>query len=246
MLKKSLLILCAGVFTAQVSNAQFLKKATEALNKASGSSAGTGSVTQEEAGSGIKEALAKGVANGIALLNKQDGFYKSELYKVLLPPDAQKVEKTLRGIGLGSMVDKAIMQINRGAEEAVGQATPIFVGAIKQMSINDALKLVTGGNTSATDYFKGKTTDTLRSAFKPVIASSLEKTSATRYYGDLVTKYNSLPTTLNKVNPNLDEYVTDMAVKALFDQIAKEEASIRANPAARTSELLKKVFGNKS
>ncbi|WP_295127070.1 DUF4197 domain-containing protein [uncultured Chitinophaga sp.] len=242
MLKKSLLFLFSGVLAVQVSQAQLLKKASQALNKATGSTTGAG-VTESEAGSGIKEALAQGVANGISFLNKTDGFYKSELYKVLLPPDAVKVEKTLRSLGMGSMVDKAIMQINRGAEEAVGSAKPIFVDAIKQMSITDALKLVTGGNTSATDYFKGKTTDTLRGAFKPVIASSLEKTSATRYYGDLVTKYNSLPTTMNKVNPNLDEYVTDMAVKALFDQIAKEEANIRANPAAQTSALLKKVFG---
>lgn len=245
MLKKTFLFLFSGVLAFQVSHAQLLKKATQALNKATGTTE-AGSVTESEAGSGIKEALAQGVANGISFLNKTDGFYKSELYKVLLPPEAQKVERTLRSIGLGSMVDKAILQINRGAEEAVGSAKPIFVDAIKQMSITDALKLLTGGNNSATEYFKGKTTDTLKGAFKPVIESSLEKTSATKYYSDLVTKYNSLPTTMTKVNPNLDEYVTDMAVKALFDQIAKEEANIRANPAARGTELLKKVFGSKS
>ncbi|AWO01278.1 DUF4197 domain-containing protein [Chitinophaga alhagiae] len=244
MLKRTLLLL-AGVCLLHTTQAQILKKASGILKSAGGATA-TGSVTENEAGMGIKEALEKGVSAGISLLNKQDGFFGNELYKVLLPPDALKAERALRSIGLGSQVDKAILQINRAAEEAVGFAKPIFVNAIKQMTITDALNLLRGGQRSATDYFQGKTTESLKSAFAPVIDSALNKTSATRYYGDLVTKYNGLPTTFNKINPDLKGYVTEKAVQALFDQIAKEELAIRQNPAARTTDLLKKVFGNKS
>ncbi|RAJ10405.1 uncharacterized protein DUF4197 [Chitinophaga skermanii] len=206
-------------------------------------SGGSSSVSEKEAGAGIKEALAQGIANGISLLNKKDGFFGSDIYKVLLPADAVKLESTLRKIGLGNEVDKAILQINRAAEDAVGYAKPIFVDAIKQMTITDAIKLVTGGNTSATDYFRGKATDTLKRAFMPVVENALNKTSATAYYSQIVTTYNKLPTSFTKVDPNLQNYVTDMAVKALFDQIGKEEANIRANPGARVTELLQKVFG---
>jgi hypothetical protein len=243
MLKRTILLL-AGVFALHTADAQILKKAAGILN--GGSSGSTGSVTENEAGMGIKEALEKGVSAGISMLNKQNGFFGNELYKVLLPPDALKAERALRSIGLGSEVDKAILQINRAAEDAVGFAKPIFVNAIKQMTITDALNLLRGGQRSATDYFQGKTTESLKSAFAPVIDSALNKTSATKYYTGLVTKYNSLPTTFNKINPDLKGYVTEKAVQALFDQIAKEELAIRQNPGARTTDLLKKVFGSKS
>ncbi|WP_232516265.1 DUF4197 domain-containing protein [Chitinophaga caeni] len=213
------------------------------LKSVSGSTSGSGDYTESEAAAGIKEALAQGVANGISFLNKKDGFFGSDIYKVLLPPDAVKLESTLRGIGLGKQVDKAILQINRAAEDAVGFAKPIFVNAIKQMSIQDAIKLVTGGSHSATDYFRSKTTDTLKQAFMPSIESSLNKTSATQYYTQIVNTYNKLPTTMNKMDPDLKSYVTGMAVNALFDQIAKEEENIRKNPGARVTSLLQKVFG---
>ncbi|HEY8959446.1 DUF4197 domain-containing protein [Chitinophaga sp.] len=252
MLKRSLLVLL-GFFSLQATQAQLLKKLGKQLETATNksSSTGTGSstsiagLTESDAGSAIKEALSKGVAAGIAKLNKKDGFFGSDIYKLLLPEDAVKIGNTLRAIGLGSQVDKAILQINRSAEKAVGYAAPIFVGAIKQMTLTDALNLVKGGNTSATDFFKSKTTDSLKTAFRPVIKKTLDSTSATRYYADIVNSYNKLPTTFNKVNPDLQDYVTTMAVNALFDQIAKEELAIRANPAARTTDLLKKVFGAK-
>lgn len=252
MLKRSLLVLL-GFFCLQATQAQLLKKLSKQLgtttnnssNSSSGSSTSLAGLTEGDAGSAIKEALSKGVAAGIAKLNKTNGFFGSDVYKLLLPEDAVKIGNTLRAIGLGSQVDKAILQINRSAEKAVGYAAPIFVGAIKQMTLTDAVNLVKGGNTSATDYFKGKTTDSLKTAFMPVIKKSLDSTSATRYYADLVNNYNKLPTTFNKVNPDLQDYVTTMAVNALFDQIAKEEQSIRANPAARTTDLLKQVFGAK-
>ncbi|MGO4289355.1 DUF4197 domain-containing protein [Chitinophaga sp. RAB17] len=251
MLKRSLLVLL-GFFCLQASQAQLLKKLGKQLESAGNKNSSTGNsgaslagLTESDAGGGIKEALAKGVAAGIAKLNKTDGFFGSDVYKLLLPPDAVKIGNTLRSIGLGSQVDKAILQINRSAEKAVGYAAPIFVSAIKQMTLTDALNLVKGGNTSATDFFKSKTTDSLKTAFMPVIKKTLDSTSATRYYSDIVTSYNKLPTTFNKVNPDLQDYVTTMAVNALFDQIAKEELAIRANPAARTTDLLKKVFGAK-
>jgi hypothetical protein len=241
MYKKLCLLLLSGVTFMPATQAQLLKKLGDAVSSKTSSS----NVTQSEAGNAIKEALSKGVASGIAMLSKNDGFFGSEIYKVLLPPDAVKIGNTLRSVGLGGQVDKAILSINRAAEKAVGYAAPIFVDAIKEMSITDALKLLQGGNNAATEYFKGKTSDKLKTAFSPVVQNSLDSTNATKYYGDIVTSYNKLPTTRTKVNPDLQDYVTGMAVTALFDQISKEEENIRANPGARTTDLLKKVFGSK-
>ena len=200
-------------------------------------------ITQTEAAQGIKQALDKGVDQGVALLNKPDGFFGNEAYKLFLPPDAQKVETTLRQLGMGGLVDRAILQINRSAEDAVGYARPIFIDAIKEMTIADAINIIKGPSDAATQYFKQKTTDKLIAAFKPVIKGSLEKFSATKYYTDMINTYNNFPTTLRKINPDLTSYVVDKSVGALFDQIAKEEAEIRANPVARTTDILKKVFG---
>ncbi|MBL0152358.1 MAG: DUF4197 domain-containing protein [Chitinophagaceae bacterium] len=202
-------------------------------------------ISQDEAGRGIKEALSQGVTSAILNLNKPDGFFGSEIYKMLLPPDALKVEKTLRKLGMGNQVDKAILAINRGAEDAVGFAKPIFVDAIKEMTLADALNIVKGPKDAATSYFKQKTKEKLIAAFTPSVKASLDKTDATKYYTDIITTYNKLPTTFNKVNPDLTSYVVGKAVDALFDQVAKEEANIRSNPLARTSDLLKKVFGSK-
>lgn len=206
-----------------------------------GSSSG---VTEDEAGQGIKEALTQGVANAVLNLNKTDGFFGSEVYKMFLPPDAQKIEKTLRSAGMGAQVDKAVLAINRGAEDAVAFAKPIFVDAIKEMTVTDALKILTGPKNGATEYFKQKTTDKLVAAFSPSVKTSLDKVEATKYYGDIVNTYNKFPTTIKKVNPDLTSYVVGKAVDALFDQVAKEEANIRANPMGQASALLQKVFGS--
>jgi hypothetical protein len=215
----------------------------DVINQAAGS-AGTGTgISNTEAGSGIKEALAQGLAKSVLKLNTTDGFFKDAIYKVLLPPDAVKIENTLRKLGFNAMVDKAILQINRGAEDAAGYAKPIFVDAIKSMTLNDAIGLIRNGDTSATHFFREKTTDKLMAAFAPVIKSSLDKTDATKYYSEMVTKYNNLPITFKKVNPDLTGYVTERATNALFDLVAKEEVNIRTNLAARTSDLLRKVFG---
>jgi hypothetical protein len=204
---------------------------------------GGGSFTEAEAAEGIKEALVNGVTKGVAFLNKTDGFFGNEAYKLFLPPDAKKIETTLRKAGMGAQVDKAILAINRGAEDAVGYATPIFVDAIKEMTLTDAINIVKGPKDAATQYFKRKTTEKLMAAFTPPVKTSLDKVDATKYYADIVNTYNNFPTTFKKVNPDLPSYVVSKAVEALFDQVAKEEANIRENPLARTTELLKKVFG---
>lgn len=204
---------------------------------------GTGGVTEAEAGQGIKEALGQGLVKAVLNLNKTDGFFGSQFYKVLLPPDAVKIENTLRDLGMGKMVDKAILSINRAAEDAVGYAKPIFVDAIKDMTLMDAINIVRGPKDAATNYFKDKTRNALLAAFLPSVKSSLDKVNATKYYGDIVTTYNNFPTTIKKINPDLPGFVVEKATDALFDQIAKEEANIRENPVARTTEILRKVFG---
>jgi hypothetical protein len=201
------------------------------------------SISEADAAQGIRDALDQGVNRGISLLNKKDGFFGNEAYKLFLPQEAQKIESTLRQIGMGSLVDRAIIQINRAAEDAVGSARPIFIDAIRGMSISDAINIVKGSKNSATQYFRDKTTEKLVTAFLPIIKSSLDKFSATKYYGDMVSTYNGFPTTINKLNPDLPSYVAGKAVEALFDQVAQEEANIRTNAAARSTDILKRVFG---
>ena len=204
-----------------------------------------GGVTESEAGEGIKEALGQGLVKAVLQLNKPDGFFKDAFYKILMPPDAKKIENTLRDLGMNKMVDKAILQINRAAEDAAGFAKPIFVDAIKSITISDAIGLVKNGDTSATHFFRVKTTDKLIAAFMPVIKNSLDKLDATKYYSDVVNTYNNFPTTFKKLNPDLPGFVTGKATDALFDLVAKEELNIRQNIVARTTDLLKKVFGAK-
>ena len=204
-----------------------------------------GGVTETEAGEGIKEALGQGLVKAVLQLNKPDGFFKDALYKILLPPEAKKIENTLRDLGMNKMVDKAILQINRAAEDAAGFAKPIFVDAIKSMTLSDAIGLVKNGDTSATHFFRVKTTDKLIAAFLPVIKASLDKLDATKYYRDVINTYNNFPTTIKKINPDLPSFVTGKATDALFDLVAKEEMNIRQNIAARTTDLLRKVFGAK-
>lgn len=202
-----------------------------------------GGFSEAEAGQGIKEALAQGLGRAVTNLNRTDGFFGNQIYKMLLPPDAQRVERTMRQLGLGAQVDRAILQINRGAEDAVAFAAPIFTEAIRQMSLQDAVGIIRGPNNAATNFFKARTTARLVEAFRPSVQNSLNKVEATRYYGELIAAYNRFPTTRNKINPDLTTYVVEKAVDALFHQIAQEEAEIRANPVKRTSDIMKKVFG---
>lgn len=237
-MKRILFFLLAANLAFTSSSQSILDQAKKRFGK------NNSNITEEEAGFGVKEALNNGINSAVSFLNKPDAFFKNDLYKVLLPPDAKKMEKTLRDIGMGKMADDAIEAINRGAEDAVGYATPIFVDAIKQMTVTDALKLVSGGKNSITDFFREKTSAKLKAAFMPVIDKSLERTNATKYYGDAVALYNKVPL-VKKMNPDLSDHVAEKTLFALFDRIAVEEANIRSNPAARTSDLLKKVFGGK-
>lgn len=235
---KTLLVFIATGFFLLPAGSSAQIKLKDVLSKKSASG-----ITENEAGLGIKEALTQGVTTAVLNLNKTDGFFGSEFYKMLLPPDAKKAESTLRNLGMGNQVDKAILAINRGAEDAVGFAKSIFVDAIKEMTLKDALSIIKGPKDAATNYFKEKTQQKLVAAFTPSVKTSLDKTDATKYYTDIITTYNKLPTTFKKADPDLTSYVVNKAVDALFDQVAKEEANIRANPVARTTDILKKVFG---
>ena len=219
--------------------AQQLKSLVNKAKQAAGLNTADGS--QSDIGAGLKEALAKGVEKGVAQLSAENGFFGNSLYKVVMPPEAQRVEKTLRSIGLGAKVDEAILTMNRGAEEAVKKSAPIFADAIRGMDIKDALSILRGADTAATGYLRSNTSSSLTTAFKPVIQESLEKTGAAGHWTNLMTAYNKV--SLQKVNTDLSGYVTEKALQALFLQIAEQEKQIRKDPAARTSALLKKVFG---
>ena len=201
-----------------------------------------GGLSTDDIVAGLKQALTVGTQNGTTKLSAVDGFFADAAIKVLMPPEAQKVESTLRGIGLGSVVDKAILSMNRAAEDAAKSATPIFVDAIKQMTISDALGILKGGDFAATNYFKQKTTLALTNAFKPVIAQSLDKVNATKYWKDVFSAYNRFSST--PVNTDLAAYVTGKAVDGIFHEVGLEEQKIRKDPAARVTDLLKKVFGS--
>ncbi len=203
---------------------------------------GSQPLTTAEVVDGLKEALIKGISTGSDMASQVDGYFKNPQIKIPFPPDVQRVEDKLRQIGLGGEVDKFVMTLNRGAEDAAKEAKPIFVTAIRSMTIEDAWEILKGEDNAATEYLRRTTSAQLKEKFLPVIRNSLDKVNATRYYSDIVTRYNQLPL-VQKVNPDLDDYAADKAIDGLFYLIANEEKNIRDNPAARTTELLKKVFG---
>lgn len=206
--------------------------------------AGGEKLTTEEVVAGLKEALGQGVATGSDRASVVDGYLKNSLIRIAFPPDAAKVETKLRQIGLGSEVDKFIVAINRGAERAAKEAKPIFLQAIKNMTLDDAWGILKGEEDSATRYLERTTSASLTQKFQPIIAEALDEVNATRYYDDLVGTYNKIPL-VQKVNPDLDQYVTERALTGLFTLVAEEEARIRKDPAARTTQLMKKVFANR-
>jgi hypothetical protein len=227
--------------------AQSVKDALNKIKNSAGGKGGTSrsSLTNAEIVGGLKEALQIGAKNASGRLSTVNGFFGNALIKVLMPPEAKQVESTLRRVGMGSLVDKAILSMNRAAEDASGKAVNIFVKAISGMTIQDGLSILTGANDAATNYLRQKTTQALTAEFRPVISNSLNKVNATAYWNQVFTAYNRLPTTRNKVNPDLTSYVTERALHGLFVTIADEEQKIRSNPAARTTDLLRKVFGAK-
>lgn len=217
-------------------------KAQLNLNKLKKSLGGE-SLSTEQVAEGLKEALTNGVSNGADLVSQLDGYYKNPEIKIPFPPEVRQVESSLRQLGLGSEVDKFVESLNRAAEDAALEAKPIFISAIKQMTIQDAWGILKGEQDAATKYLSKTTSPLLKEKFNTVIRKSLDKVNATRYYSDLIKTYNKIPL-VQKVNPNLDEYATEKAIQGLFLMIAKEEKNIRANPGARTTDLLKKVFGS--
>jgi hypothetical protein len=228
------LVICAACTTAQIN---------QAISDAS-KMAGEKPLTTAEVGQGLKEALVNGISKGSDLVSQVDGYFKNPEIKIPFPPDVKKVEDRLRQIGLGNEVDKFVLTLNRGAEDAAKEAKPIFIAAIKQMTIDDAWAILKGEPDAATQYLKRTTSPLLKEKFMPVIQASLDKVNATKYYADIINKYNSIPL-VQKVNPDLNEYATELAMQGLFTMIAKEEKNIRQDPVARTSELLKRVFGSK-
>jgi hypothetical protein len=199
-------------------------------------------LTTAEVAEGLKEALIKGISTGSDVASQLDGYFKNPEIKIPFPPEVKKVEDRLRQVGFGNEVDKFVMTLNRGAEDAAKEAKPIFIAAIRAMTIQDAWAILRGEPDAATQFLKRTTSSQLKEKFKPVIQNSLNKVNATRYYSDIVNRYNQIPL-VQKVNPNLDDYATDKAIEGLFILIAREENNIRQNPVARTTELLRKVFG---
>lgn len=203
----------------------------------------TGTPTSLEIGNALKQALEIGTSAGADKLSAKDGFFGNMAIKILFPTEAQKVEKGLRSLGLNSLADNVILSLNRAAEDAAKEAKPIFVNAIKQMTIADATNILLGNTKdAATQYFKRVTTAQLTEKFSPVIANSLSKVGATKYWTDAASAYNKIPL-VKPVNTNLTSYVTEKAIEGMFVQVAQEELKIRDNVNARSTGLLQKVFG---
>lgn len=246
-IKLFLLLLPAVCFVSSAAHSQFLKKvlgenkdSSRVLGQVLGN--GVSKLSTDDVASGLKEALSVGAEKAGKNLSSLNGYFSNAAIKILMPDEAKKVEQKLRAIGLGKQVDEAILSMNRAAEDAAKSATPIFVNAIKEMSIQDAMGILKGGDHSATDYLKNTTTAALTSSFRPVIEQSLEKVDATKYWNTVFSAYNRFA--IDKVNPDLSAFVTEKALYGIFFQVAQEEQQIRKNPVARTSELLKKVFGS--
>lgn len=238
MKKKLLTVLALAFFT--VTKAQnignILNQATSILN-GQGTSLSNADVVQ-----GLKEALTVGINNSTAKASAFNGFYQNPNIKIPFPKEAKVMEDLLIQAGMKKQVENFTRTLNRAAEDAAKDAAPIFLNAITSMNINDGISLLKGGDNAATEFLKGKTSEELKAKFRPVIQNSLKKVNITKYWKPLVTKYNKIPM-VQKMNPNLDDYVTNKALEGLFKLLADEELKIRKDPAARISDLLKKVFG---
>lgn len=198
-------------------------------------------VTDTEISSGLKQALQFGIDKEVTKLADENGFFKNELVRIGLPPELQKVDKTLRDVGLDALADEGLKVLNRAAEDAVSEAIPVFADAVTGITFADARNILMGSENAATMYLENKTTSELYSRFNPIISNSLDKVGATQVWKNIIDKYNTLPLT-SKVNPDLPDYVTNEALDGVFLMIAKEEKDIRDSVAARTTALLKRVF----
>ena len=200
-----------------------------------------GVLSNADIASGLREALDLGIDKQVTKLTETDGFFKNELVKILLPEELQKVDKGLRDIGLGNLADEGIKALNRAAEDAVKEATPIFVNAVKDITFDDAKNILLGEDNAATEYLTVRTKTELYNKFHPVINNSFSKVGADQIWTNLINKYNAIPFT-NEVNPDLTDYVTQEALNGVYTMIAVEEKEIRNKVSSRTSDILKKVF----
>jgi len=238
--KKLFLILFIFPIFTQAQYWKDLKKAAEEVNK---ELINKSPFSEEEAANALKETLNKGMEKGVSVLSVKDGYFANLEVKIPFPKNATKVADKLKELGMQKQVDEVVLSINRAAEDAANSAKPIFVDAIKRMKIKDAIGIVRGNKTAGTNYLNKNTNSSLTNTFKPIIKTSLEKVNATKHWESVMNIYNKIPF-IEKINPELETYVTDKAISGLFFMLAQQEIAIRENPKERTSALLKKVFGN--
>lgn len=210
----------------------------QVVNQLPQSTSGIGTL---DIAAGLREALDLGIDKQVSKLTQEDGFFKNELVKILLPEELQKVDKTLRDVGLGKLADEGLKVLNRAAEDAVGEATPIFINAVKGITFSDAKGILLGADNAATQYLTSNTQTELYAKFNPVIKQSFDKVGAAEIWSNLITRYNNIPLTKN-VNPDLTDYVTQEALKGVYTMIAQEEKEIRTKVSSRSTDLLQKVF----
>ena len=203
---------------------------------------GFGRPKEDKTGLGLKEALRVGIENAIQILARPDGYFRNELVKILLPPQFKAVEKAMRFAGMSNLLDQFVLSMNRAAESAAPFAKDIFVGAIKEITFEDARQILTGSDTAATEFFRGKTTSKLIDLFKPVVQKAMSDVGVTNQYQTLTSRLKMLPF-IKADSLDLDQYVVDKALHGLFFTLGEEEKKIRTNPAARVTSLLKEVFG---
>ncbi len=237
-----LFLFSASSCSSQMNLSKTLEKASEVLSDVTGG--GGVPLSTEQIAQGLKQALEIGTQNSTNLASKVDGYYKNPLLFIPFPPEAKEMESRLRGLNLpvvNQQIDKFTLTMNRAAEEAAKGAVSVFVGAVRQMTINDAMNILMGADDAATSFFKRTTTAQLTSKFTPIVKKATQKVKLTSAWSPVASKYNQIPF-VKKVNPDLDTYVTQKAIDGLFILIQKEEKKIRDNPGARVTDLLKKVF----
>lgn len=240
---KSLLIIITILIAPMLSHSQsFLNQIKDQVNSTVGGNSQGGNLTNDEVIRGLKEALNVGTNNATGKAARTDGFFKNPAIKIPFPPEARTVESTAKSIGMSSQVDNFVKTMNRAAEEASKEAAPIFINAVRTMTITDGLSILRGGNGAATNYLKGRTTAELTTKFSPIVKRAINKVHLTRYWKPIINKYNKI-LGVRRQNPDLDRYITEKALQGLFNLIADEENKIRKDPAARVSDILKKVFG---
>ncbi|UKJ06922.1 DUF4197 domain-containing protein [Solitalea lacus] len=237
MLKKTIFTIALAISLTSCESQSLLKQVNDIYKQTTAN----GQLTNTDIASGLKQALHKGIDTAIAQVAKPDGFLKDQAVKILLPPELQKVDKTLRSIGMSSLADEGLKLMNRAAEDAAGKAKNIFVNAVKQMTFQDALSILMGEKNAATLYLKKTTSQQLYGEFNPVIKNSLDQVGATKVWSQIISRYNKVPL-VTKVNPDLADYVTNKAMDGVFFKVEQEELAIRKDPVNRTTDLLKKVF----